>query len=98
MLLPLLGMSAVAQTQHAERRLAHRINLGNVIARADLCDGSEPVLVCVWDLSLTGACVLVPPDVTIPEQFKILFDHAVRDARVVWRTWSHVGVHFSESL
>ena len=91
-------MSAAEKTKTAERRRAQRVHLGNIIARADLGDGSEPVTVCLWDLSLTGACVLVPRDVTMPDQFKILFDHAARDARVVWRTWSHVGVTFVESL
>ena len=91
-------MTAAAKSKAVERRRANRVNLGNVIARADLGDGSEPVMVCVWDLSVTGACVLVPPDVAMPEEFKIIFEHTVRDARVVWRTWSHVGVSFADPL
>ena len=89
-------MSAAVKLKPAERRSARRVHLGNVIAHADIGRGREPIMVCVWDLSVTGACVLVPPDVIIPDQFKLMFDHVSQDARVVWRTWSHVGITFDE--
>jgi hypothetical protein len=91
-------MNAAPKLATLERRAANRVGLGNVIAHVDLHDGNQPMMICVWDMSLSGACLLVPPDVPIPERITLIFDHAVRDARVVWRTWTHVGVCFAEPL
>ena len=76
-----------------ERRAQPRIEVGNRTAVVDFCDGLEEMTVCVWDVSAKGACLLVPPDLNIPNTFKIKIDDW-RKVTVVWRRWSHVGIQF----
>jgi hypothetical protein len=77
-----------------ERRVSRRVNVGNMVVRVDPCDGREPIMCCIWDLSLEGACLLMPPDVALPDRIRVRFDGELREATVIWRRWSHVGVKF----
>ena len=78
----------------AERRSEPRMNIGNQVVLVDLCDGRDHVTCCVWDVSNRGACLMVPPDVSVPHSFKILVGERWRKAGVVWRRWSQVGIQF----
>ena len=89
-------MSAVERLDTAERRQELRVNVGNQVALVDLCDGRGEVACCVWDISARGACLMIPPDISIPNVFKIFLDDGCHTAVVVWRRWSHVGIKFAE--
>jgi hypothetical protein len=80
----------------SERRSERRATVGNTTAFVDRCDGSEMVLCCIWDLSASGVCLMVPPDLAIPHEFNIQIDGRSVKASVVWRQWSHVGARFVE--
>jgi hypothetical protein len=75
-----------------DRRRTPRVAVGNLIAALDLQDGSEPVLVCIWDLSLGGACLMVPPDLKIPKCFDLYIDGLRHPVETIWRRWTHIGV------
>jgi hypothetical protein len=81
-----------------ERRASRRISVGNQVARVDPCDGREPVMCCIWDLSTEGACLLLPPDVAVPDRIQVRFDGKLREADVIWRRWSHVGIRFGQTV
>ncbi len=81
-----------------ERRVSKRVSVGNMVVRVDPCDGQEPIMCCVWDLSLEGACLMMPPDVALPDRIRLRFDGELREALVVWRRWSHVGVRFGRAV
>lgn len=66
-------------------------------ARIEL-DGCKPSIVAVWDVSTWGACLLVSPDVELPTAVKINFDNILRQAVIVWRRWSFLGVRFTDQL
>ena len=78
----------------AERRSEPRMSIGNQVVLVDLCDGRGHVTCCIWDLSQRGACLMVPPDVSVPNSFKIFVADRWLKAGVIWRRWSQVGVHF----
>ena len=78
----------------AERRSEPRTNIGNTVVLVDLCDSRGQVACCIWDISKRGACLMVPPDVSVPHAFKILIDENWQNVGVVWRRWSQVGVQF----
>ena len=61
-------------------------------------DGRKPVIAAVWDVSTWGACLLVAPDVDLPTALKINFDNMLRQAEIVWRRWSFLGVRFTDQL
>ncbi len=82
----------------SERRVSRRVSVGNMVVRVDPRDGREPILCCVWDLSLEGACLLLPPDVELPDRIQVRFDGELREAEVTWRRWSHVGVKFGKAV
>ena len=88
-------MSAMEQLDTAERRTEPRLNVGNRVVLVDLGDGRGEVSCCIWDISTRGACLMVPPDVPMPDTFKIFLDDGCRTAHVVWRHWSHIGVRFA---
>ena len=60
--------------------------------------GCKPFVVAVWDVSTWGACLLVGPEVDLPTAVKINFDNMVRQAVIVWRRWSFLGVRFTDQL
>ncbi len=82
----------------SERRTSRRVSVGNMVVRVDPCDGREPILCCVWDLSLEGACLMLPPDLELPEDFRVRVDGELLEAHVVWRRWSHLGVKFGKII
>ena len=71
------------------------MNIDNGVVLVDLCDGRGEITCCMWDISESGACLMIPPDVVMPQTFRVLFDTGCRVAVVVWRRWSHVGVKFA---
>jgi hypothetical protein len=75
-----------------DRRRTPRVALGNLVAELDFKDGSDPVLVCIWDLSLGGACLMVPPDLKIPKAFDLCIDGLHHPVEKIWQSWSRVGV------
>jgi hypothetical protein len=77
-----------------ERRSEPRTSIGNEVVLADLCDGRGDLAFCIWDISERGACLMVPPDISVPDVFKILIDENWRNVGVVWRRWSQIGVQF----
>ena len=79
------------QPQH-DRRRTPRVAVGNLVAHIDLCDGSDMQMVCVWDISLGGACLMVPPDVRLADEFDLIIDGLAHPVEKVWRRGSHVGV------
>ena len=89
-------MSTVEKSDTAERRQQPRLSVGNGVVLVDFCDGRGQVTCCLWDISARGACLMIPPDISIPNTFKIILDNSCRTAVVVWRRWSHVGVEFSD--
>ncbi len=50
----------------------------------------------VLNVSRTGACVLVPAGVQIPERFELAVDRedVTRNCRRIWRDGSRIGVEF----
>lgn len=81
-----------------DRRKTPRTSFGNVVARVDACDGREPILCCLWDLSAEGACLMLPPEAQLPPTFDLMLDDATHRVTIMWRHWSHVGVRFAEPL
>ena len=77
---------------NSDRRKTPRVAVGNLIAELDFQDGSDPVLACIWDISLGGACLMVPPDLKIPDAFDLYVDGLRHPVEKVWQRWSHVGV------
>jgi hypothetical protein len=80
----------------AERRSEPRLNIGNEAVLVDLGDGRGKITCCIWDISAIGACLMVPPDLSMPHTFKILLETGARNAVVVWRHVAHVGIKFVE--
>ena len=78
----------------AERRSEPRVNIGNQVVLVDLCDGRGHVTCCIWDISQRGACLMVPPDVTVPHSFKMFYADRWRQVGVVWRRWNQAGIQF----
>lgn len=87
----------VTDLDQLQRRRAPRTNFGNWTVRIEV-DGREPVFAYVWDVSPTGACLLVAEDVDLPAVFTIHFDNIPRQAQVVWRRWSFLGARFTDQL
>jgi hypothetical protein len=87
---------SVVDLQTDERRTEPRTSIGNQVVLVDLCDGRGHVTCCIWDLSSRGACLMVPPDVAMPQSLRMLIGERWRDASVVWRRWSQVGIQFIE--
>jgi hypothetical protein len=94
--------AARKRVQGLECRNSFRIPLGNVVAHVNLGDGGDQMLVCVSDLSQSGARLLIPSEVKLPSHIVIGFDQSIAklavEARIVWRSRSHVGVHFMKDL
>jgi hypothetical protein len=87
-------VDALAAQASVDRRREPRLQVGNQVVLIDLCNGRGEVTCCMWDISTRGACLMIPPDVSMPHTFKIILDNCRYTARVVWRRWSYVGVEF----
>jgi hypothetical protein len=64
------------------------------------CAGDMPAIDCaVLNVSPSGACILIPTNVTVPEKFILFVDpHGIRrDCNVVWRKGARIGVEFAPS-
>ena len=57
----------------------------------------EPLMACVWDMSVTGACLIFPADVHVPATFTIDFGDRPVTAQVMWREGTFVGVKFTDA-
>ena len=75
-----------------DRRTTPRIPIGNLAAHIDVRDGSDPIMVCVWDISLGGACLIVPPGHDIPERFDLVIGGRSHPVERMWQRSSSVGV------
>ena len=82
----------IAQQPCNDRRKTPRFPIGNLVAELDLLDGNEPILVCIWDLSLGGACLMIPPDLKLPAQFDLYIDGLCHPVEKVWQRWCYAGV------
>ena len=88
-------MRAMTAPEGIEHRKSPRTAFGGKSVIQVEVPGREPITACLWDLSLTGACLLFPTHVHVPDVFKINFDKISRQAHVVWRKESFVGVRFT---
>src|SRR5882757_4654608 len=75
----------IAEQPCNDRRKTPRFPIGNLVAELDLLDGNEPVLICIWDLSLGGACLMIPPDLKLPAQFDLYIDGLCHPVEKVWQ-------------
>jgi hypothetical protein len=92
----ILNVSMSAPAKGMERRGAPRTAFGGKSVVQIEVSGCEPIMACLWDLSSTGACLLFPTHIHAPDIFKINFDKMPRQARVIWRKESFVGVAFTD--
>lgn len=82
----------IAMQPPDDRRRTPRVKIGNLVAYIDLRDGSAMQTVCVWDLSLGGACLLVKPDVRLTQEFDLVIDGLAHPVKQIWHRSCHVGV------
>jgi PilZ domain len=54
----------------------------------------------ILNISQTGACVLVPPEMIVPERFDLSIDRedVIYACRLVWRAGSKMGLAFTQEL
>lgn len=89
------GARAISGRQHAtDRREQPRQKIDDESTLIDLQDGRGPMTCRIWDISPVGACILVPPNVSLPGCFKIHLKGSWQNADVVWRRDWHVGIQF----
>jgi hypothetical protein len=57
----------------------------------------DPVACAVWDLSETGALLVIPAPADVPLEFELKIPNkaAVAMVRLVWTTGSHYGARFT---
>jgi hypothetical protein len=57
------------------------------------------VACAVLNISDTGACILVPNGVDVPDTFTLAIDHdvSVRSCKLAWRRGSRIGLMFNEA-
>ena len=75
-----------------DRRSTPRIPIGNLTAHIDLRDGSAPLMACVWDISLGGACLVISPEVDVPPEFDLIISGRVYPVERRWRREASIGV------
>ena len=78
----------------ADRRKDPRTDVGNRLAHMDLRDGSAPISVCVWDISRGGVCLVIPPDMPVPDAFDLILDGSGYPVKRIWRREIFVGVSY----
>ena len=80
-----------------ERRSSERVPAGLKGWFASETTG-DPVACTVWDLSETGARLVIstPADVPLELELKIPHEGAVARVRLVWTAGSHYGVKFTD--
>jgi len=77
-----------------ERRSEPRMDIGVHAVPVDLGKDRGRVECCIWNISTNGACLMTPPDVSLPSSFTLLLETGPRTAVQVWRKWAHVGIKF----
>jgi hypothetical protein len=96
-------ITSLEQALHVTRRdqrylrRASRTKFENWAVKIEVA-GRKPVIASVWDVSPQGICLLVAADIELPAAFTIDFDNIPRQAQVVWRRWSFLGVKFTDQL
>lgn len=75
-----------------DRRRSRRFTIGNVVAHGNFRECREPIMVCVWHTSLDAACVIVSPDIEIPDRFDLVIGDLSCPVEKVWRRSSLLGV------
>lgn len=75
-----------------DRRKTPRVPLGNLVGEVDLRNGQARITVCVWDLSAGGACLMVPPELQVPQVFDLCIDGRTHPVQKIWHHWAYVGV------
>jgi len=80
------------------RRTARKLTLltGKVLASSD----ARPVDCAVFNISRSGACILVPKGTRIAESFVLRIDHdpRARACKLIWRNGSRVGLTFAQTM
>ncbi|HLI99824.1 MAG TPA: PilZ domain-containing protein [Bradyrhizobium sp.] len=68
---------------------------GNAAKAQIIVNPKLPVISCrLIDYSPGGACLEVPPTVSLPERFELLHGNVKKKSRVVWRRGVRIGVAF----
>jgi PilZ domain len=80
-----------------ERRSSERVPAGLEGWFASGTSG-DPVACAVWDLSETGALLVIPAPADVPLEFELKIPHegSVARVRLVWNAGSHYGVTFTD--
>ena len=77
-----------------KRKSARNLTLrtAKVLVRSPPCSIDCAVL----DISQSGACILVPNDVEMPEAFVLQIDHdsQARSCKIAWRNGCRIGLMF----
>lgn len=87
-----LMLPMMAAYGRVDRRKTPRMPLGNLVAQLDLRNGQDRTTVCVWDLSASGACLMVPPVLQLPQAFDLYVDGRAHPVQKIWHHWAYVGV------
>jgi len=85
------------RTEADRRNAPRRTAFGKPIVPITAPD-REALTACVWDISRTGACLIFPARVHVPAAFTIEFNNMPRQAQVMWRRDSFVGVRFTDAI
>jgi hypothetical protein len=88
----LIGAKSVSLAESRSNERLLTLQTGKISIRGE-CDQID---CAVLNISVSGACILVPADVTIAEFFQLAIDceHAIRHCRLVWRQGSKIGIVF----
>ncbi|MBM1173843.1 PilZ domain-containing protein [Microvirga arabica] len=80
-----------------ERRSGERVPAGLEGWFASETTG-DPVACTVWDLSETGARLVIPAAADVPLEFQLRIPHegTVARVRLLWTAGSHYGVKFTD--
>jgi hypothetical protein len=70
------------------------MEIGTHAVPVDLGKNRGRIDCCIWNISTSGACLMVPPDVSMPSTFGVLLETGPRTAVQVWRKGAHVGIKF----
>ncbi len=80
-----------------ERRRYERSTEGCYFLGVDPCDGREPIVCSVWDMSLSGARLTLPHDIALPAEVAILIGNVTHRAKVIWHKNRQIGIEFIET-
>jgi hypothetical protein len=68
-------------------------------ARIRAVGETDQIDCAILNISQTGACILVPPEVVIAEAFELAIDgeEAIRSCKLVWQEGARIGAVFANS-